>query len=159
SCADQQEQRECNLANDQQVSSAVAARSSAATASSLLERQIQVALRRLQRRNQSEHNTSPKRHGNCNCEYHAVDTNVLRPEDTRGHHRHNRVESPKRKQYSNGAAQQSQENAFRQELPEQSEPARAKRCPNRDFLLPGCRTRQKKVGDVSTRNQQHKANS
>src|SRR6185503_8647077 len=104
----------------------------------------------MNRRNESKENACRKRDRECKAKHSAVNSNFMQPRKVVRRQRHERIRTPKRKQQSQAAARKRQDQAFRQQEPQDSRATRAKSSAYRKLLLSRGSAREQKVCDVRT---------
>ena len=82
---------------------------------------------------------------------------VREPREARRRQRLKELRAPRRDQQARGAADQAEQQAFGQHLPQQPTPPGAERRPNRQLALPRGGARQQQVRDVGAGDQQDEA--
>src|SRR5882672_1684213 len=111
----------------------------------------------LQRGDEPEHDAGHERQPNSECHYSPIETYFTRTRNSIRTYVKNEFDTPLCDQHSERAADQSQQNAFGEQLTSDAPASRAHRCANSHFLLTGLGPRQQQVCDIRARNQQHKS--
>ena len=126
------------------------------TASS--QRRVEIDARGAERRDQAEEQPRHDRHRKRKGEYRAVERDGVEARNVARIDGAHHVQRAFREQQSRRAAQQPEQQTFRQQLTDQPPPVRAKGRPNGHLLLPARRARQQQVGDVRAGNEKDETN-
>src|SRR5262249_42971001 len=163
--ADQQRQRQRNLSDYQPLSRALMA-SAGAAAATLFQRLVDIRLCRLPAWRQTEDQSRQDRNGQREEQRDAVNANLtaqfgerLKSEIELGQQPRQRLNAPDRQQHPQRAAEQAEQQALRQQLPDHHPPRRAERQPDGHLPAPRRRAREQQVGHVRARDQQHESDS
>ena len=129
-------------------------------AAAFLERRRQLDSSRAQRGEHTEQDRGEERHSHRECEHASVRRYVER-NDIRSGRNHCQKEAigPGRKKNSQHARQGGEQQAFEEELADQSRPPGAERQAHRKFPLPCGAAREQKVRDVRAGDQQHQGHN
>ena len=154
--ADQQHERERDLADHQQAAQAVVGRRQARAASALLQRRVEIGPRGLQRRREPEDQAGGEGDQEGEPEGAGVDAD-RDPDGQIGmrHPSHQQVDRPIGDQHSKAPARAGQQQAFGEQLPDQPAAAGAHGESDGDFLLPAGGPGQEQVRHVGRHDQQH----
>ncbi len=155
--ADQQHQRERELADDEDAAQARRASGGAGPARRLAHHRLQLGVRALNRRRQAEEHAGHDRQGGREREHGRVDVDGLQSRQARRADLHEGVDAPDRDQQAERAAGRREQHALGQELPHQARAAGAQRAANGNLPLPDRRAREQQVRDVGAGDQQHEA--
>ena len=157
-CPDEEHERDGNLHDDEGVSEREPAKEASRPRRHRLglQRGDELTAARLQSGREPEHDAAHDRDHKREEKDASVQSEVESDrERERRFERQNRFRRPVRDQKSERAAESRQQHALRQQLARQSPPRRAEREPDRDFALTGRRARERHVGDVGARDQEH----
>src|SRR6185503_13076727 len=110
----------------------------------------------MNRRDESKENARRKRDREREAKHSAVNENFMQPRKVIRRQRHERIRTPEREQQSQAATRKRQDQAFRQQEPQDSRAARAQSSAYRKLFLSRGSAREQKVRDVRTGYQQQK---
>ena len=116
---------------------------------------VEVHACRAQRRREAEQDAGDDRDAEREREDRAVERDGVEPGNVAGIDVADDLQRAVRDEQTGGAAEQAEQQALGQQLPDEPLPARAERGADRDFLLTAGRARQQQVRDVRARDQQH----
>ena len=154
--ADQQHHRDRHLRHDQRALDSLAAAGVAGLAAALLQRvdEIDPAAERRQR---AEQHSGQDRNAEREDQHDRIQRDLARarrkPADERGQH----VDGQPRDADADGAADHGEQRALGQQLPHQAAAAGAERGAHRQLAIAAQHPRQREVGDIRARDQQHQS--
>ncbi len=158
--ADEQHQRQGDLRHHEHRARLVLLKAGAGPAAAFLERRVQVRARRVQGRDQAEHQPGDDRDGHRERQHAPVERDdgagLADTGETGGVHGEQRADARHAQRHAKDAAGQREQDAFGQQLADDAAAPRADRGTDRNLTLAARRAGQQQVGDVGARDQQHK---
>ena len=121
----------------------------------LLERLVQIHPRCLPSRNESENEARDQRHQQRKPQHASIEVDILQTRQVARLYAQQKLQAPRAEDHAAEAADESEQQAFGQQLPDQAPARGTEGRADRELLLPRCRPRQQQIGDVRADDQQH----
>ena len=154
---DEQHHRETNLHDHERIPCPMTLASRAGETAAFLERAGHLRSGELEDGDEAEEHSSQERHGQREQQHHRVNRDLFETGQSFGGDGYQHADSGRREREADGAADQRERQALREQFPGDAPPAGAECRVDGELLLPAFGAHQKQVRDVGARDQQDDA--
>ena len=155
-CADQQHHRDGHLRHDQRALNPLAAAGVAGLAAALLQRRDEIDAA-AERRQRAEQHAGQDRHAKREDQHHRIEPDFAGARREPANERRQHADGDPGEANADRSADGRQQRALGEQLPHQPAASRAERGAHRQLAIAAKHPRQREVGDVRARNQQHQS--
>ncbi len=151
----EEHERECDLRDHKQIARAARTRSVRAAVSAGFKSELDIGARGVPRRPETEQNAGDKREREAEHEHPPAQRDILETRNARRRQRNEDVASPGRQTKSEPAADQREDDALDQKLPDDLPARRSHRSTHREFTRSRGTTRRQQIGEIRAGNEEN----